>query len=47
MEALNIPAIMTAFQPLNPKFRVMVETWKRLPLPVANLLGPVIARQIG
>jgi hypothetical protein len=33
--------------PLNPKFRVMVETWKRLPLPVANLLGPVIARQIG
>jgi hypothetical protein len=33
--------------PLNPKYRVMVETWKRLPLPVANLLGPVIARQIG
>jgi hypothetical protein len=24
-----------------------VETWKRLPLPVANLLGPLIARQIG
>jgi FemAB-related protein (PEP-CTERM system-associated) len=33
--------------PLNPKYRVMVETWKRLPLRIANLLGPVIARQIG
>ncbi|EWY41268.1 peptidoglycan bridge formation protein FemAB [Skermanella stibiiresistens SB22] len=33
--------------PLNPKYRVMVETWKRLPLPVANLMGPVLARQIG
>ncbi|QQP88710.1 FemAB family PEP-CTERM system-associated protein [Skermanella sp. TT6] len=33
--------------PLNPKYRAMVETWKRLPLPVANLMGPVIARQIG
>jgi FemAB-related protein (PEP-CTERM system-associated) len=33
--------------PLNPKYRLMVETWKRLPLPVANRLGPLIARQLG
>lgn len=33
--------------PLNPKYRMFVETWKRLPLPVANLIGPPIARQLG
>lgn len=33
--------------PLNPKYRLLVETWKRLPLPVANLIGPPIARQLG
>jgi FemAB-related protein (PEP-CTERM system-associated) len=33
--------------PLNPKFRVFIETWKRLPLPVANLIGPHLARQLG
>jgi FemAB-related protein (PEP-CTERM system-associated) len=33
--------------PLNPKFRLFVAAWKRLPLPVANLLGPHIVRQIG
>lgn len=32
--------------PLNPKYRLMVESWKKLPLPVANALGPMIARQI-
>lgn len=33
--------------PRNPRYRLMVDLWKRLPLAVANLLGPVIARQIG
>ena len=33
--------------PLNPKYRLMVQTWKRLPIPLANALGPVIARQLG
>jgi FemAB-related protein (PEP-CTERM system-associated) len=33
--------------PLNPKFRIFVEAWKRLPLPIANLLGPHIVRQLG
>ena len=33
--------------PLNPKFRLFVEAWKRLPLPVANLIGPHIVRQLG
>lgn len=33
--------------PLNPKYRMMVNTWKRLPLPLANTLGPWIARNLG
>jgi FemAB-related protein (PEP-CTERM system-associated) len=33
--------------PLNPKYRLMVETWQRLPLAVANTIGPWVARQIG
>jgi FemAB-related protein (PEP-CTERM system-associated) len=33
--------------PLNPKYRVFIETWKRLPLPLANLIGPRIVRGIG
>jgi FemAB-related protein (PEP-CTERM system-associated) len=30
--------------PSNPKFRLFVEVWKRLPLAVATLLGPPIVR---
>ncbi len=33
--------------PLNPKYRLMIETWKRLPLPVANLIGPFIVKNLG
>jgi FemAB-related protein (PEP-CTERM system-associated) len=33
--------------PLNPKYRLFIAVWKRLPLPVANLLGPHIVRNIG
>jgi FemAB-related protein (PEP-CTERM system-associated) len=33
--------------PLNPKYQWMIRAWKRLPLSVANLLGPSIVRGIG
>jgi len=33
--------------PLNPKFRLLVQAWQRLPLALANRLGPLIARQLG
>ncbi|HEY0183724.1 MAG TPA: FemAB family XrtA/PEP-CTERM system-associated protein [Rhodopila sp.] len=33
--------------PLNPKYRMFIAAWKRLPLPVANLLGPLIVRGVG
>ncbi|MGD9507064.1 MAG: FemAB family XrtA/PEP-CTERM system-associated protein [Geminicoccaceae bacterium] len=32
--------------PLNPKYRLMVEAWRRLPLPVANRFGPWLARHL-
>jgi FemAB-related protein (PEP-CTERM system-associated) len=33
--------------PLNPKYRILIEAWKRLPLPLANLIGPAVVRGIG
>jgi FemAB-related protein (PEP-CTERM system-associated) len=33
--------------PLNPKYRLFIAAWKRLPLAVANLLGPPIVRGLG
>lgn len=38
----DVPAI----NPLNPKYALMIATWKRLPLAVANTLGPLIAREL-
>ena len=33
--------------PLNPKYSLLIEAWKRLPLPVANLIGPFLVRGLG
>ncbi len=33
--------------PLNPKYRLKIALWKRLPLFVANRIGPVIAKGLG
>ena len=33
--------------PLNPKYRLMVNVWSKLPLPVANFVGPFLARSLG
>jgi FemAB-related protein (PEP-CTERM system-associated) len=33
--------------PLNPKYRLFIAAWKRLPLPVANLIGPALVRGLG
>ncbi len=33
--------------PLNPKLRLFVQTWKHLPLPIANFFGPHIVRYLG
>ena len=33
--------------PLNPKYRAFIALWRRLPVPVANRLGPFIVRSLG
>lgn len=33
--------------PMNPKYRAFIALWRRLPLPVANALGPHIVRNLG
>jgi len=33
--------------PLNPKYRMFIAVWQRLPLPVTRLIGPPIARNLG
>jgi FemAB-related protein (PEP-CTERM system-associated) len=33
--------------PSNAKYRLMIEGWRRLPLPVANWLGPLIVKSLG
>jgi FemAB-related protein (PEP-CTERM system-associated) len=38
---------MPDINPLNPKYALMINTWRRLPLSVANRLGPFIARNLG
>jgi FemAB-related protein (PEP-CTERM system-associated) len=38
---------MPNVSPTNPKYRLFIESWKCLPLPVTRLLGPWIARNLG
>ncbi len=33
--------------PLNPKYRLMIETWRRMPRPVVDWLGPHVVRGLG
>ncbi|MYM35021.1 FemAB family PEP-CTERM system-associated protein [Duganella sp. FT94W] len=34
-------------QPLNPRYQMLIKGWRLLPLPLANLIGPHIVRQLG
>ena len=33
--------------PLNPKYQLMIKIWKKLPLPLANIVGPMISKSLG
>ena len=33
--------------PSNPKYRAFIALWRRLPMPLANRLGPMIVRELG
>ncbi len=43
VNAAQLPEV----NPLNPKYRLFIEAWKRLPLPVSRWLGPFLARSLG
>lgn len=43
---INIPSV-PEHNPTNPKYRLFIELWKRLPTPVANALGPHIVKHLG
>lgn len=43
VKATRIPDI----NPLNPKYRMFISAWRRLPLPVSQWVGPWLARQLG
>ncbi len=43
VRARRIPEV----NPLNPRYRLLVEAWKRLPLPVTRWLGPRLVRHLG
>jgi FemAB-related protein (PEP-CTERM system-associated) len=33
--------------PANPKFQLLIEAWRRMPIGVANWLGPIVVRNLG
>lgn len=43
VKAKDLPDV----NPNNPKYKLMIDIWRRLPVPIANLCGPFIARQLG
>lgn len=43
----SIDGLTRDVNPTNAKYQRRVDLWKRLPLPVANLFGPFIARGLG
>ena len=38
---------MPEFNPLNPRYRLLIKLWQRLPLVLANLIGPHIVKSLG
>ena len=43
VKAKAIPEV----NPTNPRYQLFIRAWKKLPLPVANTLGPLLARNLG
>lgn len=43
VKAAQVPDV----NPNNPKYRLLVSTWQRLPLPLANTVGPWVAGSLG
>jgi FemAB-related protein (PEP-CTERM system-associated) len=39
--------IVPNLSPNNPNYQMMIRAWQRLPLPIANVLGPFLSRSLG
>lgn len=44
---LHAATVMPDNNPLNPKYQLFIRMWKKLPLPVANVIGPYIVKSLG
>jgi hypothetical protein len=38
---------MPSKNPSNPQYAMLIQAWKRLPLPIANALGPLLIAGLG
>ena len=38
---------MPSVNPLNPKYRLAIDLWKRLPLVISKIVGPILSRGLG
>lgn len=38
---------MPDINPLNPKYQLFIAAWKRLPLPISQMIGPWLAKDLG
>lgn len=43
VKAQDVPNV----NPTNPKYQLLIKTWEKLPLAVANTIGPFLARSLG
>lgn len=43
VKAQSIPEV----NPANPKYQLFINAWKKLPLPMANTVGPLLSRSLG
>lgn len=43
VNASDVPNV----SPTNPRYRLFIESWKRLPLSITRLLGPLLVRNLG
>ena len=43
IKASTVPEV----NPLNPKYKYFIAGWKLLPLPISNLIGPLLAKSLG
>jgi len=45
-EYVGLEGALPDLSPANPKYRLAIATWQRLPLPIANTLGPHLVRHL-